>query len=146
MNCNFLQWLILTIHWVHSEVCSKTTALTIDIHGRSQTSYTALCNGVVSHGAQIGGPHIFANHTGKNKRKTNAPMIFAHHAAFYVCLSSRSDCSRCSSHTHLTNRGYFDYRKNLKTPNLSPMLESRWHRFWDLLCISMALTHLFCDW
>ena len=51
-------------------------------------------------------------------------------AVFYACLSSRSSCSRCRWHTHLTNHGCFDYGKNPKTPNLSPMPESRWHRFW----------------
>ena len=48
----------------------------IDIHRRSQT-YTALCIGIVSHGAQIGGLRVFADHTRKNKHKTNAPTIFA---------------------------------------------------------------------
>ena len=52
--------------------------------GRSQTSYTAPCNGVVSHGAQIGGLRVFANHTHRNKCKTNASTIFAHRAAFYT--------------------------------------------------------------
>ena len=32
----------------------------------------------------------FVNHTRKNKRKTNAFMIFVRRAAFYACLSSRS--------------------------------------------------------
>ena len=36
---------------------------------------------------------------------------------------------------HLTNNNYFAYGKNLKTPNLSPMLRSRWRRFWDLWSI-----------
>ena len=40
---------------------------------------TAVCNGVVSHGAQIGGLQVFADHTHKNKCKTNASMIFACH-------------------------------------------------------------------
>ena len=54
---------------------------------------------------QIGGLWVFANHTCKNKRKTNAYRIFACHAAFYGCLSSSSDRSRCRWHTHLTNHG-----------------------------------------
>ena len=44
---------------------------------RSQNLYTAPCNGVVSHGAQIGGLRVFADHTRKNKPKTNASMITA---------------------------------------------------------------------
>ena len=48
----------------------------------------ASCNGVVSHGAQIGGMR-------KNKRKTKASTIFVCRAAFYVCSSLCSDHSRC---------------------------------------------------
>ena len=92
-------------------------------HQRSQTSYTFLCNGVLSHGAQFGGLQVFADHSCKNIRKANASMIFTCHAVFYVCfsvLSSLSDSSRCR-HEHLMNCDYFDYeKKKLKTPNLSP--------------------------
>ena len=66
---------------------------TTDIQGRSQTSYTAPCNGVVNHGAQIGGVRVFAVHTHGNKCKQNASTIFACRGAFYTCLSSRSDRS-----------------------------------------------------
>ena len=60
------------------------------IKGRSQTSYIALCNGVISHWAQIGGLRVFANHTRKHKRKNNITItIFAHRVAFYACSSSR---------------------------------------------------------
>ena len=38
-----------------------------------------------------------------------------HHAVFYVCLSSCTDCSRCRWHTHLTIHGYFDYLCGKKT-------------------------------
>ena len=62
----------------------------------------------------------------------NASMIFARHAAFHACLSSRSDHSRCRWHMHLANHGYFDYRKNTKTPNWSPMLGRKWHQFLNL--------------
>ena len=48
-----------------------TRAYTTDIPQRYQTSYTTLCNGVVSCGAQFGGLWVFADHTRKNKRKTN---------------------------------------------------------------------------
>ena len=50
-----------------------------------------------------------------------------------------ADRSRCRWHTHLTNHGYFDNGKNPKTPNLSPMPGLKWRRFWDLLCISVAI-------
>ena len=47
----------------------------------------------VTHGAQIGGIRIFADHTLEIKRKQNVSTIFSHRAAFYACLSSRSDRS-----------------------------------------------------
>ena len=50
-----------------------------------------LCNGVVSHGAQIGGIWGFADHTGRNTHKQNSFTIFF--AAFPVCLFSSSDRS-----------------------------------------------------
>ena len=57
-----------------------------DIHQRYQTSYTAPCNGVVTHGAQFSGLQVFANHSRKNKRKTNVFMIFARHSVFCACF------------------------------------------------------------
>ena len=95
------------------------------------------CNGIISHGAQIGGLRVFANHTCKNKCKTSSLTIFVPRAAFYTCLSLRSDYSRCRWHTHPTNYSYFDYGKNSKTLNLSPMLWSKWRSFWNLPCISV---------
>ena len=64
-----------------------------DIERRSQNSTIALCNGIVSHRAPIGGIRVFADHTRGNKQKQNAPTIFAHRAMFHVCLSSRLDCN-----------------------------------------------------
>ena len=45
--------------------------------------------GIVSHGAQIGGLHFFADHTRKNKfvHDLSTPT----RAACYLCLSSRSE-------------------------------------------------------
>ena len=54
--------------------------------------------------------------------KTNAKQM---HAAFYACLSSRSDHSRCRWHTRLTNRGYFDYGKNPKNPQFDPLARNQ---------------------
>ena len=50
-------------------------------------------NGVVSYGAQIEGFRVFADHARENKRKKNAPTIFARRAAFHACLFSRSERS-----------------------------------------------------
>ena len=74
---------------------SNILVLDTDIHPRSQISYTALCNGVISHGAQIGGLRVFADHRCRNKCKTNVPTIFTCRAVFYACLSLRSDRNRC---------------------------------------------------
>ena len=84
------------------------------IQRRFQTLYTALCNGVVSHGAQIGGLQVFANHTCKNTKQMRS--WFTRHAAFYMCLSSCSGCRRCSWHTYLMNHIYFDYGKTRRPP------------------------------
>ena len=93
-------------------------AVKSDVQSRSHTLYTAPCNGVISHGAQIGVLLVFAAHIHKNK----CIVVFAHCATFYACLSSRWDCSRCRWQTYSTDHIYFFYYgKNLKTPNLSPM-------------------------
>ena len=60
---------------------------------RSQNSYTAPCNGIVSHGTSIGGIKVFADHTSRHKRKQNVSTIFAHCVAFHTCVPSHSDHS-----------------------------------------------------
>ena len=87
---------------------------TTDIQGRSQTSYTTPCNGVLSPGAQIGGIWVFVVHTRRNKRKQNVSTIFVPHAAFHLH-------AQIAVHMHLTNHGYCDPSKNPNTPNLSSM-------------------------
>ena len=83
-------------------------------------------------GAQFGGLRVFADHTRKSTLKTNALIILTCRTAVNTWLCSRSDCSTCRSLTHLMNHDYFDYGKNPKTPNLSPMPGSRCHRVWYL--------------
>ena len=90
----------------------------IDIHGRSQTSYITPCDGVISHWAQIGGLLVFANHTRKNKRNTNASTIFAHFTRVYLHTKTAVDAG--DIYTHLMNRGYFDYGKKLEDPLFEP--------------------------
>ena len=62
---------------------------------------------------------VFAN-VHSNKRTLKVSTIFARHAAFHACLSSRSDHSRCSWHTHQTNSGYFDHGKTQTSPTGAP--------------------------
>ena len=147
MKCYKIVWL-----W---ETCNKLLVKSwlfcvcvTDIYGRSQIFYTSPCNGVGSHGAQIGSLWVFADHARKNKHNINAPTIFAHRAAFYAYLSSPSDRSWCRWHTLLTNYryfGYFDYRKHLNT-QFEPMPESRWRSFWDFPCISMVCVYIAWLW
>ena len=74
--------------------CDFTTNIQLKGSGRSQTSYTTLCNGAsLAMGAQIEGIRVFADHTRGNKHKQNASKIFARRATFLACLSSRSDRS-----------------------------------------------------
>ena len=104
---------------VLGQYCNIMCVPITDIHQRSQTSYSAWCNGIVSHGVQFGGLRVFAIHTCKRKckqirsRSSRAIQQFTR-----VCL-----------HLHTWWTGL---RENLKTPNLSPMPGSRWRRFWDL--------------
>ena len=54
------------VNWPVSTEMKKWVRAT-DIQGRSQTSYIAQCNGIVSHEPQIGAIWVFADHTRKNK-------------------------------------------------------------------------------
>ena len=60
------------------------------MHQRYQTSYTALFNGVVRHGAQFWGLRVYVDHTHKSNRKTNAltsfvrPQCFTHMFVFML--------------------------------------------------------------
>ena len=57
----------------------------------------------------------------KTNAKTMRPRSLRTMQHFTRVSFSSSNCSRCRWHTQLTNHGYFDHRKNPKTPNLSPM-------------------------
>ena len=117
--------------------CTKTT----DIEKRSQNSYSALCNDVISHGAPIsGGLRIFADHTRRNKCKLNASTIFARRVAFHACLSSCSDSSTFAPDNH----GYFDRWKTVtRIPSIGAPCGDKLEDggFWDLWFISVTNTH-----
>ena len=74
----------------------KGGQLTPDKHQRSPTSYTALCNGVVSHGAQFGGLWIFADLACKKQMQNQCVHDLCTMRCFTHVLSSHSDNSRCS--------------------------------------------------
>ena len=84
-----------------------------DIQGRSQTLYTAPCNGIISHGAL----QVFVDHTCKYKCVIDFRALWG---VLCVFIFTHVDCSRCRWHTHLRNHSYFDYGKKPKTSNLSP--------------------------
>ena len=86
----------------------------------------------IAMGLNLGSSGFCRQHT-KNKGKTNTPTIFVCRVAFYACLPSLADRSRCRWYTYLSTG---------KTQILGPMPESRWRRFLDLLCISMISTHI----
>ena len=135
LSVNLLQLPTKVLNIIHHTGFSTANHKTgIGQDRRSQTSYTAPHNGVLSHGAPIGGRHtrVFADHTHLSKCKENASTILAHHAEFHVSLPSRSDRSRCRWHSHLTNHGYFDHRKSLNSPNWSPMPGGKWPWFLNL--------------
>ena len=106
-----------------------------DIYQRSQTSYTTLRNGVISHGAQFG---VFGFHA-KPNAQTMCPQSLRTMWCFTLVLYSCPDCSTCSDICTW-------WRKNPKTPNLSPMPRQRWCRFWYLQCISVMHSHLWGLW
>ena len=110
----------------------KKTMGKLDLDLRSQNSYTAPCNGIINHGASVGGILIFASFTCGNKHKKNVSKIFVCRAAFYTYLSSCLHCAGCRWHMQLTNQDYFDCRKNLNIPNWSPMQEGKWCRILNL--------------
>ena len=60
----------------------------------------------------------------------------------HIYLHAQTAVDLCRWHTHLMNHGYFDYVKNRKTPNLSPMPGWKWRRFWDLPCISVVISEV----
>ena len=62
--------------------------VTTYIQGRSKTSYTAPCNGVISHGAQIGCLLVFTNHTRKSWK---ASTIFMHFTCVHLHAQTAVD-------------------------------------------------------
>ena len=92
---------------------------TTDMHQRSQTSYFALCNGVVSYGAQFGvSMFLLTTHA-----KTNANQMCSqssHTIRFFMCVFLHAQtavyaCNICTWRITVI----FYYSKDPKTPNLS---------------------------
>ena len=89
--------------------------------GDPRPRYTTPCNGVVSHGAQIGVFGFFPT-THKNKRKQNVSMDDLHAPVRRFTFFYFHAQTTVTIRTQLTNYCYmnFDRGKNPNTPNLSP--------------------------
>ena len=79
-----------------------------DIERRSHNSYTAPCNGGVSHGAPIGGIRLFlpTTHAETNANKMHPQSLWV--VIRFTCVYLHA---QTAVHTHLTNHGYFDSGK-----------------------------------
>ena len=98
--------------WVNLITLKKKCYYTTDIKRRSRNSYTAQCNGVISHGAPIGGIWVFVEHTWKqtkSKMHPRSPHMVRRVTHVYLYAQ-----------TALTNHGYFDRGRNPNTPKWSP--------------------------
>ena len=71
-------------------LCWVTVTLT-GIQRRSQTLYTNLCNGMVSHGAQIGGLQVFADHMQKQTHPRSSQTV-RHLTHAYLHAANHSRC------------------------------------------------------
>ena len=81
----------MRLSYIH-DVVIVNNAYATNIERISQNSYTALCNGVISYGALIGGIRFLpTKHVETNKQ--NASTMFMRRAAFQACLSSPLDHS-----------------------------------------------------
>ena len=88
-----------------------------NIDRRSQNSYTALCNGFVSHGAQIRGIRIFADAV---HAETNANKICPRYLRAVRRFARVYLYTQAAVNTHLMNHGCFDRGKNSNTSNWIP--------------------------
>ena len=105
------QKLFAYINMLFFKLCIYSVCPT-DIEGRSQNSYTALSNGIVSHGAPIG-VFKFLDHTHGNKHKQN--VLFSVSCVFIFC-------SGRSTYTPDESRLFWSWEE-LKYPQLEPHSE-----------------------
>ena len=100
---------------------SRYPCFNTEMQGRSQTSYTSPCNGVVSHGSQIGGLRVFADHARKNKSKAKASTIFSRSVALYSCFIFTLRPQKMQATYAPDEPRLFWLREKPEHPNLSPM-------------------------
>ena len=73
----------ICLHWMYN-MALLFYVRSVELGLRSQNSFTGPCNGIVSHGAPIGGIRVFIDHTCGNECKQNATTIFVQQ--FHACL------------------------------------------------------------
>ena len=101
---------------------SESYVISTDIQGKSQTWYTAPCNGVVSHGDQIGGIRVFADNTRNTSAKQMRPRSSRAMQHYNAYLSSRSDCSRSMQVTYAPDEPrLFWLREKPEDPQFEPL-------------------------
>ena len=93
--------------WVFQVPQLKLRVQITDIDRRSQNSYTAPCNGVVSHGAPVG---VFGF------LSIIHAVTSLHVVWLFMLVYIRA---QTAVHTYLTIHSYCDYGKNLNMPNWS---------------------------
>ena len=73
-----------SVFYVTSKLELRSDVAT-DVYERSQTSYTKLCNGIVSHETQFGDLQVFAEYTRKTKHNKCVYDLFVPHN--FLCVS-----------------------------------------------------------
>ena len=104
-------------------------AVATDIQGRSQTSYTAPCKGVISRWLTLGVLGFFPT-TRKNKCNTillSSSCGISRHVYLHTQTTEDAGDIRTWRTTVILING-----KTPNTPNLRPMPGSKWRRFCDL--------------
>ena len=93
-----------------------------------------LCNGIVSHRAQIGSIQVFADHMWKQMRtKYVHDLCIPWGISHMVYLEAY-----IIAHMHMTNQGCSDHEKRLNTPNGGPCRDKDGARSWN------DLSGIFC--
>ena len=118
--------------WVASWACVWKTYL----DQRFRISYTAPCNGVVSHRAPVGSICVSVDHTRRNKHKQNASKILTCSAMFHAQTPIDALDIRTWWNTIILSTG-----KPWTSPIRLPMLRGKWCQFLYLQSNSKIWKH-----
>ena len=115
-----------------------TLCNSLSLQGGSQTSSTSPCNGIVSHGVQIG-VWVLPTTDAKTNTKQMHPQSLCVHVFIFTLRSLWVDAG--DIHIWQTTV-ILIMGKTQRPPNLSPMSGYKWRRFWDLPCTFAVTVHL----